>query len=283
MNYKEFSKDEIKNIMKNIKPLKYNGHNKEKFKQIIYKNHYIPYIISSYGRLFSIYFKGSNKINLKQIKTTFNKKGYERVNIAFDNNKIQFMIHVVVALIFIKNKNPEKYIMVNHIDGIKSNNFYWNLEWCTAKHNIQHAEKTGLRKHVKGENHGKNKHPESLIKYACELIQSNEFTLKEISDKTNISSKLLYRIYKGKVWIDISKDYDFSNYTKCISIDPEKQKDRKKQLHNVCKMLADGKHTMKEISEITGINYKIVNGILNRKKYLSISKDYDFSNFYKSK
>ena len=35
--------------------------------------------------------------------------------------------------------------VVNHIDGVKSNNHYTNLEWCTRARNNEHAYAVGLR------------------------------------------------------------------------------------------------------------------------------------------
>lgn len=38
---------------------------------------------------------------------------------------------------------------INHDNGIKSDNSIGNLEWCTRRHNVEHAIRTGLR----GDNH----------------------------------------------------------------------------------------------------------------------------------
>ena len=40
--------------------------------------------------------------------------------------------------------NTNNYPQINHIDGNKTNNCIKNLEWCSAKHNMNEAVRIGL-------------------------------------------------------------------------------------------------------------------------------------------
>lgn len=63
--------------------------------------------------------------------------GYYFVNLYSGRKMKSFKIHRLVASAFIPN--PENYPQINHIDEVKTNNCVGNLEWCSAKQNVNHG------------------------------------------------------------------------------------------------------------------------------------------------
>ena len=53
-------------------------------------------------------------------------------------------VHRIVAYCFCNPPENYRELVINHIDGVKMNNDYTNLEWCTHYHNNKHARETGL-------------------------------------------------------------------------------------------------------------------------------------------
>lgn len=82
---------------------------------------------------------------LKPIK---NKNGYLQVYLCKDGEKQHFRLHKLIANIFIPN--PDNKPQINHINGNKTDNRVYNLEFCTCSENNQHAFKLGLNKARKG-------------------------------------------------------------------------------------------------------------------------------------
>jgi DNA-binding transcriptional regulator YiaG len=99
------------------------------------KNNEGKYKINEKGEVFSVF---SNRV----IKPLLNKK-CGRLQIKLRNNKWG-RIHRLVAETFIPN--PKNLPQVNHKNGDKLDNRVENLEWCTAKENIQHSIRIGTFK-----------------------------------------------------------------------------------------------------------------------------------------
>jgi hypothetical protein len=128
------------------------------------------YSISNFGRVFvhekrvsQIWIHGK-KLNRQYggflLKGTIKKStGYPTVCLTKDKKELNQLVHRLVAISFIHN--IENKPQVNHIDGVKKNNFFKNLEWATSKENNQHAYKTGL-------NHSGIAHKQSITIYQFE-------------------------------------------------------------------------------------------------------------------
>ena len=71
--------------------------------------------------------------------------GYPQMTLTLGHCKRKTIVtHRLVGKYFVGN--PENKRCLNHLDGVKTNNNYQNLEWCTYKENIEHAWRIGLMK-----------------------------------------------------------------------------------------------------------------------------------------
>ena len=112
------------------------------------KNYEGFYQVSNFGNVKSIDrvvpFRNSTRIiKEKQLKVRYEKNGYQVVSFYIDGVEIKKKVHRLVAEAFIENdlNKPQ----VNHIDGNKTNNIVYNLEWVTSYENVVHSYKNNLQ------------------------------------------------------------------------------------------------------------------------------------------
>lgn len=145
------------------------------------------YEVSNLGNVRSSFKKAS-------LKPMITKDGYFYVGLYINRKRKYKNIHRLVAIEFIPN--PENKPCVNHIDGNKQNNNVKNLEWCTYQENSRHSIDNGLQVNNKGENHNTAKLKELE---AIEILNS-EASIKEMTEKFNISKHTVIAIRGGRLW-----------------------------------------------------------------------------------
>lgn len=98
------------------------------------------YSLSSYGKILSIRTDGNYKPKI--LRNNIDKDGYCVVQLCRNGIIKVFKVHRLVGFHFLKNNNLKE---INHKNGVKSDNYFENLEWCTRRENSIHALITGLR------------------------------------------------------------------------------------------------------------------------------------------
>lgn len=96
------------------------------------------YVINNYGVVMN-----ATKGNI--LSTKKNNRGYVQIHLYKNAICKMMLVHRLVAIAFIDNKN--NYPQINHIDENKENNHVSNLEWCTNKYNRHHG--TGIERMAK--------------------------------------------------------------------------------------------------------------------------------------
>lgn len=143
-----------------------------------------------YDHIYSISENGDvrNDRTLKILSPEIHYKGYLRVTL----HKKRKFIHRLVAILYVSN--PDNKPQVNHLDGIKANNHYTNLAWCTNSENNLHAYTIGLKSY--GETNRKAK----LTNIAVEEIKHSRGLIpaKDLSSKYKVKPITIYKIWSGE-------------------------------------------------------------------------------------
>lgn len=161
--------------------------------------------IKGYEGRYSIYEDGRvfSHIVGRFIKPSTSMKGYKVVSLHRGKGvKSQFKIHRLIMIHFKPVKDMDN-LVVNHLNGVKTDNRISNLEWCSTLENNKHALDTGL-------NRGKNKLTDSQvleIKDKIDKLKPNTiaFISKTIAEYYGVSWRTIESIVVGSRWSHLNK------------------------------------------------------------------------------
>jgi len=157
--------------------------------------------IKSKDRRVNSSFGKTRVIKGRLLKTPTDKAGYPRIDLCGGTKKRNNQyVHRLVAEHFIENSN--QYPEVNHIDGVKSNNDFINLEWCTHHQNMSHAFKNGLVKNA-GKQRGQKCSASKLTNNQVIEIKNrlkNKETHASIANDFPVGKSAISEINAGRSW-----------------------------------------------------------------------------------
>ena len=226
------------------------------------------YIVYENGVIF-------DRKNIQFVRQWVDPKGYVYTSFKLiDNSRMAIGLHRIVAFLYCENpyNDYSSEIEVNHKDGVKTNNFYTNLEWTTQQENIEHAFNTGLMY---------RKYPKELVHKVCQLMEtgiSPSEIIREIDSKQysyDEMRRLLQGIRSKHSWTEISSQYNIpdSDYSR---------KHSEEFVHKICKEIENGKSPLEiayqfgknddEIKDITSL----VGTIKQKNAWTEISSKYNF-------
>lgn len=154
------------------------------------------YCVSNFGRVFSKPIKGLRndgilqKRGYRELVQTLNNKGYATVRLY---KRIK-TVHRLVATAFLKN--PDNKPQINHINHIKYNNHFQNLEWVTQKENMK-------KRHLF----------RGTIKVDCYDTNGKHIkrfnSVSEAQEETGVANSNIYAMINGKKHFKSGKGFVF--------------------------------------------------------------------------
>lgn len=161
------------------------------------------YEVSNYGRVISIKRERWNGYFFQIIPRRVichslgkGKLAYYSVQLWKSNERKKWYVHRLVALAFLK---PPVDQTVNHKNGNKINNFYWNLEWMSFFQNNQHSIDTGLTWRYHGTDVHCSKLTDHKVMEIKELL-SKGYSQRKLAAMFHVSRGPIQRIAEGTGW-----------------------------------------------------------------------------------
>lgn len=153
------------------------------------------YDVSNFGRIRRMRDGGGSFVG-KILKPYKNSWSYLQVALHVEGDRAERLVHRLVIAAFIGPCPEGKE--VNHIDGVRTNNYLNNLEYVTHSENAIHAHMIGLNSN-QGETHPLSKLTEDDVHKIRGLLRDG-VTQTSIGEIFNVSQVTISNIARGVVW-----------------------------------------------------------------------------------
>ena len=150
------------------------------------------YEVSNTGKIKSLTRKlNDGRIWKGRIMSTPLSLGYPSVSLRKEGKYYKQRVHRIVGKEFVEGY--QKGLFINHKDGIKTNNNYTNLEWCTIADNLKHAHKTGLNPNIFRGVYEKRR--KKIVQLTLEGEYITTFnSIKEAAKAVNVSYQIISKV-----------------------------------------------------------------------------------------
>lgn len=157
------------------------------------------YKVSNYGKVMSVYALSPRceiRLTGTMLKQQLHKHGYPMVGLTWMDEgvrkKKKMFIHRLVGETFVKN--PDKKPQINHINGVKDDNYFENLEWVTNLENTHHAQRIGLKAVAKPKERRPRKTWPPRYKEVINTNTGEKFSTKILAESLGTSPKEICRM-----------------------------------------------------------------------------------------
>ena len=135
------------------------------------------------------------------LKQWINTHGYMLVRLS--QPRTVERVHRLVAESFITNAEGKPY--VNHINNNRSDNRVENLEWCTQRENLEHAEKQGRmqRNFWVGKRSPNAVFSDDVVRAIRRQYSAGGISLERLGSKYGVSKRCIGRIVKGESYANV--------------------------------------------------------------------------------
>jgi hypothetical protein len=121
--------------------------------------------------------------------------GYNTVSLWKENKGRTHKLSVLAATAFIPN--PDNLPLVNHLDGVKTNDWLSNYEWATYSRNTLHAVEHNLMNTAKGEDAANAKLTENDVR---DIRQITGKSNREIARNYGVTHSAINSLKQRKTW-----------------------------------------------------------------------------------